>query len=290
MRHGKGHGELRERAAEVPGELKELADGLQLGGVLGNRGIEAFRVQRGTAGGQVDRLALAAPAGQETPRKGAPGQHPHPVALADRQHRRLDPPGEQGVGWLLGPEALKAAALGDPLRLDDLLGREGRAAEGADPSLPHQVTQHPQRLLDIGCVVGAMDLVQVDPVGPQPLEALLDRIEDPAPRVAAPVGTLAHREVDLGGEHDVVTPSLERLSHDLLGLSRGIHVRGVDEVDPLIEATRIRAVARPDRRPGLRRANHPSPRCRNHPDSGVIVPGLVASQERCKRLGTQAPV
>jgi hypothetical protein len=63
-----------------------------------------------------------------------------------------------------------------------------------------------------------MGLVEVDPVGPQPLQAFLDRLEDPAPRVATAVGALTHREVDLGGEHDVVTPTPQRLSHDLLGL------------------------------------------------------------------------
>jgi hypothetical protein len=136
---------------------------------------------------------------------------------------------------LLGPQTPQPAALGDPLRLDDLLGREGRAAKGAELSLPHQVAEHPQRLLDIGRVVGAVDLVQVDPVGPQPRQAVLDRLEDPAPRVAAAVGAFAHREVDLGGEHDVVTSTPQRLADDLLGLARGVHIGGVDEVDPLVE-------------------------------------------------------
>jgi hypothetical protein len=84
-------------------------------------------------------------------------------------------------------------------------------------------------------MVGAMDLVQVDPVGPQARQARLDRTEDPAPRVATAVGAVTHREVDLGGEHDVVTPALQRPSHNVLGLARGVHVGGVDEVDPLVE-------------------------------------------------------
>jgi hypothetical protein len=121
------------------------------------------------------------------------------------------------------------------LRLDDLLGREGRAAERADLPLVHEVAEHRQRLLDVGRVVGAMDLVEVDPVGAQAPEALLDRREDPAPRVATAVAALAHLEVHLGGEDDLVTAPPQRLAHDLLGLTVGVRVGGVDEVDPLIE-------------------------------------------------------
>jgi hypothetical protein len=59
-----------------------------------------------------------------------------------------------------------------------------------------------------------VDLVEVDPVGLQALEALLNLLDDPAPGVAATVAALAHLEVDLGGEHDVVTSPPQCLSHD----------------------------------------------------------------------------
>jgi hypothetical protein len=80
-----------------------------------------------------------------------------------------------------------------------------------------------------------VDLVQVDPVRAQPPQALLHLVDDPAPRVAALVRPVAHREVDLGGEHDVVAAALERLPDDLLGLAHGVHVGGVDEVDARVE-------------------------------------------------------
>ena len=92
--------------------------------------------------------------------------------------------------------------------------------------------------------LGAVDLVEVDPVGPQPAQRVLDLLDDPAARVAELVGVLAHRAVDLGREHDVVAPAAgERLADDLLGLAARIDVGGVDEVDPGIE----RAVDDPDR-------------------------------------------
>ncbi|GDY55976.1 hypothetical protein SVIO_065990 [Streptomyces violaceusniger] len=80
-----------------------------------------------------------------------------------------------------------------------------------------------------------MDLVEVDPVSVQAPEAVLDRPEDPTPRVATAVAALAHLKVDLGGEDDVVTAPPQCLPHNLLGLALSIHVGGVDEVDPLVE-------------------------------------------------------
>jgi hypothetical protein len=136
---------------------------------------------------------------------------------------------------LLGAETPQATTLGDVMRLDDLIGREGRTAEGADFPLVYEVAEHRQRLLDIGRGVGAMDLVQVDPVGAQAPEAVLDRLEDPTPRVAAAVAAFTHLEVHLGGEHDLVTAPAQRLAHDLLGLTVGVRVGGVDEVDALVE-------------------------------------------------------
>ena len=51
------------------------------------------------------------------------------------------------------------------------------------------------------------------------------------------VGAFAHREVHLGGQHDIVAAALERRADDLLGLATwlAVPVGGVDEVDPLVE-------------------------------------------------------
>ena len=83
-----------------------------------------------------------------------------------------------------------------------------------------------------------MDLVEVDPVRVQAAQGILDRAHDPAARVAAPVGILAHGVVELGGEDDLVAPAAgERPADELLGLARPIHVGGVDEVDARVERT-----------------------------------------------------
>ena len=132
----------------------------------------------------------------------------------------------------------------DPLRLDDLAARERGGADVADLALVHEVAERRQRLLDVGARIGAVDLVEVDPVGAQPPQRVLDRAHDPAARAALLVGVLAHRAVELGGEDDVVAPAAgERLADDLLGLALPVDVGGVDEVDPGVE----RRVDDPDR-------------------------------------------
>ena len=132
----------------------------------------------------------------------------------------------------------------DPLRLDDLVGGEGRAADVADLPGAHEIGQRAERLVDVGVGLGAVDLVEVDPVRLEAPQAVLDRARDPAARVAELVRIVAHLAVELGGQHDVVALAARQgLADDLLGLAARVDVGGVDEVDPGVE----RGVDDPDR-------------------------------------------
>ena len=110
-----------------------------------------------------------------------------------------------------------------------------------------EVGERAERLLDVGVGLGAVYLVEVDPVGFQTFERALDLFDDPAPRVAGfiwiPPAPLAHRAVELGREHDIVAAPGERLADDLLGLALRVDVGGVHEVDSGVE----RRVDDPDR-------------------------------------------
>ena len=170
------------------------------------------------------------------------GDDTHSVLLRHRQHIGLDAAYQDRIRGLLGEETPKPAALRDPLRLDDLVCRKGRGAEDSDLALPLQIGECPEGLLDVGAWVRAVHLIQVDPVGLQPPQTVLDLTDDPAPRVAALVRVTAftrphtHLTVDLGGQDDVVAPSAgQRLTNDRLRFALGVDVSCVDEVDAGIQ-------------------------------------------------------
>ena len=115
-------------------------------------------------------------------------------------------------------------------------------AEVADLALVNQVGECAEGLVEVGLGVPAVDLVEVDPVGAEPAQRVLDLADDPAAGAATVVEVVAHRHERLGREHDVVAASREGLADDDLGLAGGVDVCGVDERDARVE----RAVDDPD--------------------------------------------
>jgi hypothetical protein len=75
-----------------------------------------------------------------------------------------------------------------------------------------------------------MDLVQVEPLRSETTKRCLDPHADVTTRRAEVVHAVAGGEAHLRGEHDVVTPTLQRAPGDLLRLALGVHVGRVDEV------------------------------------------------------------
>ena len=81
-----------------------------------------------------------------------------------------------------------------------------------------------------------MQLVEVDPVGAESPQAVLDFLDDPAPRVAEGVGVVVvHLAVKLGREPRRRGAPGQRLADDLLRFTARVDVGGVDEVDPGVE-------------------------------------------------------
>jgi hypothetical protein len=101
----------------------------------------------------------------------------------------FDPADEERVRRLLGAEALQAPVACRPLRLDDLPGGERRGADVADLALLDEVGERAECLVDVRLGVGAVHLGEVDPVGPESAQRVLDRGDDPAARDAALVGS-----------------------------------------------------------------------------------------------------
>src|SRR5262249_4876461 len=118
------------------------------------------------------------------------------------------------------------------LRLDALLRRQIGAAEEAALALPHQIVERAQGFLDRGLRVWAMQLVKVDPIGVEPLQARLDRVHDIAPRRPLELAPVVHRHAELAREHDRFALLAENASEPLLRAAFvAIAVGGVDEVD-----------------------------------------------------------
>ena len=197
------HREVRHRQARLLGERDDLLDGVE-------SALVAHVPENGGAA-QVGPLTLADAPGEHPLRERAPHHDAHPVALGHGQHLGLDAAVQDRVGRLLGAEPLQSAPFGDPLGLDDVGGRHGGRPDRADLAGVDQVRQRRQCLLDVGVGVRPVDLVQVDVVGLQAAQRVLNRGHDPPPGVASPVGIVSRvRRRDqrprthLGGQDDAV--------------------------------------------------------------------------------------
>ncbi len=123
--------------------------------------------------------------------------------------------------------------VGQEQRLRELPRQHRRGAEVEDLARLHHVVQRLERLLDRHPSVPAVRLVQVDVVGAQAAEAVVDLLHDVLAGQAHAVGSLAHRPEHLGGDHDLLAVGEVRqgAAHDLLAGAVGVHVGRVEEVD-----------------------------------------------------------
>ena len=141
------------------------------------------------------------------------------------------------------------AVVGDPQRLGHLPGRMVGQGDVAELALPDQVVVDRERLLQRRVRVGEVSVVEVDAVGAQPAQALLDLLDDvPARQAGVRVEAPLPR---LGGQHHLVTavrrgrgrgsPRRTR-ARDAGGEAgpverrrRAVNVGGVEEVDAEVQ-------------------------------------------------------
>ena len=105
----------------------------------------------------------------------------------------------------------------------------------------------------MGVVIPAVDLVEIDIIGSEAAEAVIDGMHDVLARKPALVGIVAHRVEHLGGDdHAVARGSeiLERAPQNFLAHAQRIHVGGIEKVDSQFQ----RAL---DKRPALRLLQNP---------------------------------
>src|SRR5204862_6411839 len=94
-----------------------------------------------------------------------------------------------------------------------------------------------ERFLDRRLVIPAMDLVEVDIIHAEPVQAGVDLAHDCFARQAAAVRTGAHPAIYLGRNDHLVAAGeiLDSPSEDLLAAAERITVRGVEEIDAAFE-------------------------------------------------------
>jgi hypothetical protein len=106
----------------------------------------------------------------------------------------------------------------------------------ADLADADQIVQRAQRLLPRRERVVAVDLVEVDVIGAEALQAGVDGVHDVAARQPDRVGAAAGAPAGLGRHHHILAPRAQRLAQDLLRAARRVDVGAVEEVDPRVQA------------------------------------------------------
>ena len=235
-------GHVSHRDPRFVGDSGELVDHPELPLVRLSRHVEPLRDRAGPLLRCTlcprpcrDVLALPVLTGQPPAVQGAPHDHAHPVALTRREDVKLDRPGEDRIGRLLAYEPFEVAALTYPVRLDDHVSRERGAPDVPDLSLADEVGERTQRLFEVDLGPRSVDLVQIDVVGAESPEAVLDLFHDPVAGVPLIVDALAHASVDLRRQHDLVPAPGDRLGDDLFRFTARIDIGRIDEIDPAVQ-------------------------------------------------------
>jgi hypothetical protein len=210
------------------GHFLEAADELHV--VVEVLSLEAGMLSASVVSGQVALLLDAS--GEETAAERRVGDVGDPELATGRQCLLGRVPIQQRV------LALHRAQRMDGVGAPDGCRRRLREAKVAYLSPVDEPRHGPHRILDRNLGVYPVLVVDVDRVDPEALEARIacasDILGPPIHQVALAIRTLHLTE--LGGEHHLVAPPLERSSKQLLIVAPPVHVRRVDEVHPQVQS------------------------------------------------------
>ncbi len=236
-------------AADAVGvrDLPDRVDDRVVGRLLGRR-VEQVRVGAVRLGAYrracvVPRAGEAA-AGQRRPDDRAPTPSSRHSGIISRSST-----GEEVVVVLHRHEPRPAVLLLQAQRLRELPCVHGRGAEVADLAGPHEVAECIEGLLPRGGVVVTVDLVEVDVVGAQAAQRMVDLAmialrDSPRPLGPSRIGWRSFVAITTASRS---AKSLSALAQDFLAGTVAVHVRGVEEVDPRLQRVLDEAVARPVR-------------------------------------------
>lgn len=128
--------------------------------------------------------------------------------------------------------SIDAEPVADVADLGDAPGAVVGDAEIAHLARADQVTHRAHRLFQRSRVIFLVQIVDVDVIGAEPLQALVGRLQHPTPRQPAAIGIVAHGIGEFCREHPGVAIAGDGAADNFFGSTFRIGIRRVDEVDP----------------------------------------------------------
>ncbi len=80
-----------------------------------------------------------------------------------------------------------------------------------------------------------MQLQQIDVVGAQTSQRCLHRTQQTEARRAGIVGAITQAQAGLGRNNHLIAAALQRLAKDVFGRAIGIHIGGIEQVEPCFQ-------------------------------------------------------
>ena len=143
---------------------------------------------------------------------------------------------QQAVFVLRRDEARGADLLGQPVGIDRLPARQVAGADRPHLAGAHQIVHRPQHLFHVRVGVQRVQLVEVDAVGLQPAQAVLERLHDIAARRRHhPARRCFQRQAEFRGQHDIVASRPEDRAERLLRAAGAIGIGRVEQRDAEVE-------------------------------------------------------
>ena len=142
---------------------------------------------------------------------------------------------QEAVLDLVGEERAQTLGSSDSGRFGQQFGVEVGAAHLAYLALVDESVHNGHRVPDRHLRVWPVQLVQVDVVGAELIEAAFDSLPDVCRRAAAGVRNPRDGHSKLGGDDDLVAAMAEGRPEKQLGLSVAVVVRSVEDIDSAIE-------------------------------------------------------
>ena len=174
-------------------------------------------------------------AGQAPPSERAPDQRAKTLVGGKRHQFGFVGAADQRIIDLMRDETRPAVAIGDRLRLHDLpAGIVGNAGI-TDLAPGDQSVERAHDFLGRCRSVEGMELEQIDIVGAQAPQRILDRADQPGAGRAPILRSISHRQTGFGRDQHGITAVADRRAENLLGGAVGIDVRRVEQSDAGIQ-------------------------------------------------------